>query len=65
MKLRILHRKYNSGFLQHTIASIVIVFTKIPMTIIYKQALDNFINEINRIFSPKMGEASRTRRSIN
>ena len=65
MKLRILCRKVTVDFLQHTRASINIELTREPMVMTYEQALATFRNEVNRKFSPEMGNATHARRNIN
>lgn len=64
MKLRILCRKVNADFLQHSKAAIMVEMTKIPMTMTYDQALANFRNQVNNKFSPELS-SNKVRRSIN
>ena len=63
--MRILCRKVNADFLQHTRSSIQIELTKTPVTMTYAMALANFRNEVNQKFPPEMAPANRRTRRIN
>ena len=61
MKLRMLAQKINVDFLQSIKSAINVELTKLPVTMIYNQALMTFKNEVNRKSPPSILTPSNSR----